>query len=156
MPQDALMKRIQAWVKAYIDRAADEKELQRRRNRLAGYGVKWTALQGYDKGKGICFVMEGTRHGRTRTYGTIRKELLIPQGEKADVEDKYATEKRIKEFVQAVKEEFAEDKKDVAAIYQGKKGLPEVTPPKLKEVRAGLAQVEAENVAKWGSFLATG
>jgi hypothetical protein len=100
--------------------------------------------------------MEGTRHARTRTYARVRQELLIPQGKKADVEDKYATEKRIKEFVQAVKEEFAEDKKDVAAIYQGKKGLPEVTPPKLRAVRDRLAQVEAENVAQWGRFLATG
>jgi hypothetical protein len=46
--------------------------------------------------------------------------------------------------------------KDVAAIYQGKKSLPEVTPPKLKVVRDRLAQVEAENVAKWGRFLPTG
>jgi hypothetical protein len=32
----------------------------------------------------------------------------------------------------------------------------QVTPPKLKAVRDRLAQVEAENVAKWGRFLATG
>jgi len=100
--------------------------------------------------------MEGTRHGRTRTYARVRQELLIPQGKEADVEDKYATEKRTKEFIQAVKEEFAEDKKDVVAIYQGKKGLPEVTPPKLEIVKRRLAQVEVENVATWGKFLGTG
>jgi len=150
MPQNGILKRLKTWLIAYMSRPPVKGFREHMSNRLAGLGVKWTAVMNYKFSDGITFQMERKRHGQTRTYGQLPADLDIPQG-KWSVQGKQAGDERITRFVNIAKTELQKDKRDVKAIYAGKKGLPEVKDQ--SKVNSGLNKVSSDNTGHWGSFL---
>jgi hypothetical protein len=154
VPQDAVMRRVSAWLNQFLIRPRDADIVTHRRATLAGLGVKYDSLTGYKFAEGICIRMEMNRHGQTRTFGKLPDEDLdIPQGTPRQEWVKFRPihDARMKRFFDVVADEFGKDREDVFAIYSGRKGMPAVSNiQKITAARGGLGQ---KNSAKWGAFL---
>jgi len=160
VPQNAIMKRLRAWLDKYVNRPQKlpldlrDEVVTHRKTTLSGLGVRFTALVEYKEADGVAIRMLTPRHHRTRTFGTIPDENLdikamTPRNEW--VKSRPIHDERIKRYVVAVRGEFDKDKDDVFAIYSGRKGLPKIT--NIQKVTARVGALGKQNAAAWGSFL---
>ena len=152
MPQNAVLNRLARWLNVYLDHSPGSRKIKKAR--LSALGIKYTEVMKYDKSKGIAMYMRTERHKATRTYG--KKKLLanldIPSMKEWSDKGKHASDAKIAEYIETVQTQLIEDKKDVRAIYSGKKGLPKAKDPSNKVSRS-LKNVSEQNKRKWGKFL---